>query len=71
MKVCVIQPRYSFDPAHLDQCYLELIALLDQCTDEPDEARRYFEMGFDTVLTNDYLTIANEYKKLYEKRNKE
>ena len=68
MKVCVIQPRYSFDPAHLDQCYLELIALLDQCTDEPDEAGRYFEMGIDTVLTNDYLNIASATKSLRERR---
>lgn len=27
--------------------------------DDPNEARRYFEMGIDTVLTNDYLTIYN------------
>ena len=27
--------------------------------DTPDEARRYFEMGIDTVLTNDYLTVYN------------
>ena len=68
MKVCVIQPRYSFDPAHLDQSYLELIALLDQCADDPDEARRYFEMGIDTVLTNDYLNIASATKSLRERR---
>lgn len=27
--------------------------------DDPDEARRYFEMGIDTVLTNDYLSVYN------------
>ena len=27
--------------------------------DDPDEAKRYFEMGADTVLTNDYLTVYN------------
>ena len=27
--------------------------------DDPEEARTYFEMGIDTVLTNDYLAIAN------------
>ena len=27
--------------------------------DDPDEARRYFDMGIDTVLTNDYLTVKN------------
>ncbi len=27
--------------------------------DDPDEAARYFDMGIDTVLTNDYLNIYN------------
>lgn len=27
--------------------------------DDPDEARRYLDMGIDTILTNDYLTIKN------------
>ena len=30
--------------------------------DDPDEAKRYFEMGVDTVLTNDYLTVYNAVK---------
>ncbi len=30
--------------------------------DDVDEARRYLEMGIDTVLTNDYLTIYNGVK---------
>lgn len=30
--------------------------------DDPEEARRYFEMGIDTVLTNDYLAIYNAVK---------
>ena len=35
--------------------------------DDPEEARRYFEMGIDTVLTNDYLTIYNSTKDLLNK----
>ena len=27
--------------------------------DDPDEAKAYFAMGIDTVLTNDYLTVRN------------
>ena len=27
-------------------------------SDDPAEAREYFEMGIDTILTNDYLRIA-------------
>lgn len=28
-------------------------------SDDPEEARRYREMGIDTILTNDYLAIKN------------
>ena len=30
--------------------------------DDPDEARQYLDMGIDTILTNDYLTIYNAIK---------
>ena len=30
--------------------------------DDPEEAKKYFEMGIDTVLTNDYLTVHNAVK---------
>ena len=36
--------------------------------DDPDEARRYFEMGIDTVLTNDYLNIYNATKDFVENK---
>jgi glycerophosphoryl diester phosphodiesterase len=36
--------------------------------DDPDEAHQYFEMGIDTVLTNDYLTVYNATKDDYLKR---
>jgi glycerophosphoryl diester phosphodiesterase len=31
--------------------------------DDPEEAKKYFEMGIDTVLTNDYLMIREAVKK--------
>ncbi|MBQ9162813.1 MAG: hypothetical protein IJX74_06000 [Clostridia bacterium] len=31
-------------------------------SDDPDEARAFHKMGIDTILTNDYLTIANALK---------
>lgn len=55
MRICVIQPGYSFDASDLDARFGALMNMLDEC----DEARRYFEMGIDTVLTNDYLAIKN------------
>ena len=36
MKVCVIQPHYSFDPADLDSCFKGLLELLDKCDDSLD-----------------------------------
>jgi len=27
--------------------------------DDPEEAKRWSAMGIDTILTNDYLTVAN------------
>jgi len=34
--------------------------------DDPEEAKQYFEMGIDTVLTNDYLTVYNATKGMLE-----
>ncbi|MBO5270604.1 MAG: hypothetical protein J6B77_07450 [Clostridia bacterium] len=36
MKVCVIQPHYSFDENDLASCFEGLLALLDQCDDSMD-----------------------------------
>jgi glycerophosphoryl diester phosphodiesterase len=36
--------------------------------DDPEEAKAYFEMGIDTVLTNDYLTVYNAVKDQYLKK---
>ena len=36
--------------------------------DDPDEARRYLEMGIDTILTNDYLNIYTATKELLEEK---
>ena len=40
MKVCVIQPYYSFDEANTEKCYEEMIKLLDSC----DEYRKTVEL---------------------------
>ena len=36
MKVCVIQPFYSFDEKDTEKCYREMIALLDKCDESLD-----------------------------------
>ena len=39
--------------------------------DDPEEARRYLEMGIDTVLTNDYLKVYNGVKDLIDRKRDE
>lgn len=36
MKVCVLQPRYSFDENDADKCFEGLLTLLEQCDDSMD-----------------------------------
>ena len=36
MKVCVIQPHYSFDEKDVDVCFRDLLALLEQCDESMD-----------------------------------
>ena len=36
MKICVIQPRYSFDKRELEPCFEELLAMLDRCDESMD-----------------------------------
>ena len=36
--------------------------------DDPELAKQYLDMGIDTILTNDYLTIYNAVKNRLPKR---
>ena len=36
MKVCIIQPYYTFDPKDTTYCYDEMIKLIDQCDESMD-----------------------------------
>jgi glycerophosphoryl diester phosphodiesterase len=35
--------------------------------DDPEEAREYLDMGIDTILTNDYLTVYNAVSDMLKK----
>ena len=64
-KVQLFKPYFnqeSFDKAHAHGILCNVFY-----ADDPDEARRYFEMGADTVLTNDYMTVYNAVKDDYLK----
>ena len=36
MKVCVLQPKYSFEEKDADICFESLLELLEQCDDSMD-----------------------------------
>ena len=59
-KVQLFKPY--FDQAMIDKAHANGIRCNVFWADDPDEARKYFEMGIDTVLTNDYLAIREAIK---------
>ena len=56
-KVQLFKPY--FNQQSIDKAHAHGILCNVFWADDPDEARRYFEMGIDAVLTNDYLTVYN------------
>ena len=36
MKVCVLQPKYSFNPLDIDSCFKGLLEMLDDCDESMD-----------------------------------
>ncbi len=62
-KVQLFKPY--FNQESVDKAHAHGILCNVFWADDPDEARRYFEMGIDTVLTNDYLTVYNAVKDDY------
>ncbi len=62
-KVQLFKPY--FNQESVDKAHAHGILCNVFWADDPEEARRYFEMGIDTVLTNDYLTVYNAVKDDY------
>ena len=56
-KVQLFKPY--FDQAMIDKAHAHGIACNVFWSDDPDETRRFLDMGIDTILSNDYFTIAN------------
>ena len=65
-KVQLFKPY--FNQESIDRAHSHGILCNVFWADDPDEARRYFEMGIDTVLTNDYLTVYNATKEFVDKK---
>lgn len=55
------------DKACIDKAHAHGIICNVCWADDPEEAKRYFDMGIDTVLTNKYLSVYNGVKALWKK----
>ena len=56
-KVQLFKPH--FDQALVDKAHANGILCNVFWADDPDEAKRYLDMGIDCILTNDFLRVAN------------
>ena len=58
----VVQTLYTelhnFNQEMIDKAHAHGIKCNVFYADEPEEAKKYLDMGIDTVLTNDYLKIS-------------
>ena len=54
-KVQLFKPY--FDQAMIDKAHLHGIKCNVFWSDEPEESRKFIDMGIDCILTNDYLNI--------------
>jgi glycerophosphoryl diester phosphodiesterase len=66
-KVQLFKPYFnkeSVDKAHANGILCNVFY-----ADDPNEAVEYFNMGIDTVLTNDYLTVYNAAKDFLNEKN--
>ena len=64
-KVQLFKPYFNQDS--IDKAHAHGILCNVFWSDDPEEACRFFEMGIDTVLTNDYLNIYNATQKYLKK----
>ena len=67
-KVQLFKPCFNQDM--IDKAHDNNILCNCFWSDEPEEARRFFEMGIDTILTNDYLAIEQVRKEVVNDKNK-
>ena len=63
MKVCVLQPKYSFDENDVDKCFEGLLTLLEQCDDSMDliVLPEYSDVLADVKGKSGYYDAVNKY----------
>ncbi|MBR5547257.1 MAG: hypothetical protein IKU70_09810 [Clostridia bacterium] len=67
-KVQLFKPY--FNQQMIDKAHVHGIRCNVFFADDAEEAKRYLDMGIDTILTNDYLKIANATKELIQAKRK-
>ncbi len=65
MKVCVVQPYYSFDPKETEKCYKEMCELIDSCTPDLDliVIPEYSDVPADQANKADFHAMIEKYNK--------
>ncbi len=65
MKVCVVQPYYSFDPKDTEMCFSEQCRLIDSCTPDMDliVIPEYADVPADQDTKADFHAMIEKYNK--------
>ncbi|MBQ8550848.1 MAG: hypothetical protein IJ426_05850 [Clostridia bacterium] len=65
MKVCVVQPYYSFDPKDTEKCFNDQCALIDSCTPDMDiiVIPEYADVPADQASKADFHAMIEKYNK--------
>jgi len=73
MKICVIQPHYSFNEKDVDACFEGLISLLDKCDDSLDliVLPEYSDAPADVLGKDGFYNAADKYGPIILERAKE
>ena len=64
MKVCVLQPRYSFDENDIDECFGGLVQLLGQCDDSMDIMNihvKIWDADFSDKMIKEIVELIRKY----------
>lgn len=73
MKVCIIQPYYSMDYNKIEECFNELLKLLDSCPTDVDVIvlPEYSDVLTSTPTKEDFISAINKYNPIIDKKVKE
>ena len=73
MKVCLVQPPYSMDYTKAEQCFSELLRLLDACPVDVDiiVLPEYSDVLVATPTREDFIKVLEKFNPIIDKKVKE